>query len=192
MSGELKINIQKTAVVTIDLQKGIVSMPTEPFPAASVIKNAVRLITAARKKEMTVFLVHVTPSKDFKDALHPVSETSFNRSGYDPSWSEYVPELNVQPTDFQIIKHQWGAFYGTELELQLRRRGIDTIILFGISTNIGVESTARYAYELGFNQIFVEDAMAARSKEEHEFPIKYIFPRLGLIRNTEEVISALT
>ncbi len=192
MSRELKINTQKTAIVTIDLQKGITAMPTEPFPAASVIKKASKLLGAAREKEMTVFLVRVTPSKDFKDMLHPVSETSFNRSGFDPTWSEYVPELNVSPTDFQIIKHQWGAFYGTELDLQLRRRGVDTIILCGIATNIGVESTARFAYEFGFNQIFVEDAMAARSKEEHEYPLKYIFPRLGLIRNTEEVIHALT
>jgi nicotinamidase-related amidase len=74
----------------------------------------------------------------------------------------------------------------------LRRRGIDTIILCGISTNIGVESTARFAYEFGYNQIFVQDAMAARSKEEHEYTIKYIFPRLGLIRSTSEIINALS
>jgi nicotinamidase-related amidase len=138
-----------------------------------------------------VFLVHVTPSPDLKDALRPVSETSFQVSGYNPSWSEFVPELNIQPSDFLITKHQWGAFYGTELDLQLRRRGIDTIIFCGISTNFGVESTARFAYEYGFNQIFVQDAMAARSKEEHEHPLKYIFPRLGLIRKTDEVLQAL-
>lgn len=76
--------------------------------------------------------------------------------------------------------------------MQLRRRGIDTIILCGISTNLGVESTARYAYELGFNQIFVSNAMSARSKEEHENSLKYIFPRLGLVRKTEEVLQALS
>jgi nicotinamidase-related amidase len=191
MSSELKFNIQKTAIVVIDLQKGIVSMPAEPNPAGVVIENAAKLISAFRKNNMPVFLVHVTPSPDLKDALRPIAETSFVRSGFDPGWSEFVPELNIQPGDFLITKHQWGAFYGTELDLQLRRRGIDTIILCGIATNFGVESTARYAYELGFNQIFVEDAMAARSKEEHAYPIKYIFPRLGLIRNTEEVLKGL-
>jgi len=191
MSSELKINIQKTAIVVIDLQKGIVSMPAEPNPAGVVIANAAKLISAFRKNNMPVFLVHVTPSPDMKDALRPISESSFQRSGFDPGWSEFVPELNIQPGDFLITKHQWGAFYGTELELQLRRRGIDTIILCGIATNFGVESTARYAYELGYNQIFVEDAMAARSKEEHAYPVKYIFPRLGLIRNTEEVLKGL-
>jgi nicotinamidase-related amidase len=191
MSGEIKINIQKTAIVVIDLQKGIASIPTEPFSPKVIIENTVKLLTAARKNNMPVFLVHVTPSPDLKDTLRPISEVSFPMREYNPEWSAFVPDLNIQPSDFQIIKHQWGAFYGTELDLQLRRRGIDTIILCGIATNFGVESTARYAYELGYNQIFVEDAMAARSKEEHEYPIKYIFPRLGLIRNTEEVLMAL-
>ena len=190
MTQELKINIQKTAIVVIDLQKGITAIPTEPHPADIVIKNSVRLIKASRDKGMPVFLVHVTPSPDFKDALKPSSEISFNMSKFDPSWSEYIPELNIQPTDFLITKRQWGAFYGTGLDLQLRRRKIDTIILCGIATNIGVESTARFAYELGFNQIFAIDAMAARSKEEHNYPIKYIFPRIGLIRNTEEILKA--
>jgi nicotinamidase-related amidase len=191
MSTDLKINIQKTAVVVIDLQKGIVSMPTEPYAAGVVIENAAKLISAFRKNNMPVFLVHVTPSPDLKDALHPISETSFPISGYNPVWGAFVPELNIQPGDFLITKHQWGAFYGTEIDLQLRRRGIDTIILCGIATNFGVESTARSAYELGYNQIFVEDAMSARSKEEHAYPVKYIFPRLGLIRNTQEVLKAL-
>jgi nicotinamidase-related amidase len=191
MSDNLKINIQKTAMVVIDLQKGITAMPTEPITSKVVIENAAKILKEVRKNNMPVFLVHVTPSPDLKDSLHPVSETSSQSSGYNPSWSEFVPELNIQPSDFLITKHQWGAFYGTELDLQLRRRGIDTIILCGISTNFGVESTARFAYEYGFNQIFVQDAMAARSKEEHEYPLKYIFPRFGLIRDTYEIIHVM-
>ena len=191
MPTELNINKNKTAIVVIDLQKGIASIPTEPYSAKVIIENASKMLNEFRKNNMPVFLVHVTPSKDMKDALRPVSETSFQMSNYDSSWSEYVQELNIQPSDFLITKHQWGAFYGTELDLQLRRRKIETIVLCGIATNFGVESTARFAYEFGFNQVFVEDAMAARSKDEHNFPIKYIFPRLGLIRNTEQVIKAL-
>ena len=191
MSVRLKINSQKTALVVIDLQKGIAAIPTEPHSSKVVIENTAKILKEARNKNMLVFLVHVSPSPDFKDALRPVSETTFQSSGYNPSWSEFVPELNIQSSDFLITKRQWGAFYGTELELQLRRRGIDTIILTGISTNFGVESTARLAYEFGFNQIFVSDAMAARSKEEHDNSLKYIFPRLGLIRNTTEIIQAL-
>ncbi|MHB8853363.1 MAG: hydrolase [Ignavibacteriaceae bacterium] len=191
MENELKINIDKSAIVVIDLQKGITSMPAVPHSTQDVIANSSSILIAARKNKMNVFLVHVTPSPDFKDALHPISETSFQMSGFNPEWSEYVPELNIQPSDILITKHQWGAFYGTGLDLQLRRRGIDTIILCGIATNMGVESTARFAYEFGYNQIFIEDAMSARSKEEHEYPIRYIFPRFGLIRKTNEVLKAL-
>ena len=191
MENELKINIDKSAMVVIDLQKGITSMPAVPHSTQDVIANSSSILIAARKNKMNVFLVHVTPSPDFKDALHPISETSFQMSGFNPEWSEYVPELNIQPSDILITKHQWGAFYGTGLDLQLRRRGIDTIILCGIATNMGVESTARFAYEFGYNQIFIEDAMSARSKEEHEYPIRYIFPRFGLIRKTNEVLKAL-
>lgn len=190
MLQELKIDVKKTSLVVIDLQKGITAIPTEPYPARIVIENSARILNASREKDMPVFLVHVTPSPDFKDALKPISETSFSFSKFDPSWSKYVAELNIQPGDFLITKHQWGAFYGTELELQLRRRKIETIILCGIATNFGVESTARFAYEYGFNQIFASDAMAARSKEEHEYPFKYIFPRLGLIRKTEEILKS--
>ena len=81
-------------------------------------------------------------------------------------WAEIVPELGPEPGDLVITKRQWGAFYGTELDLQLRRRGIDTILLTGIATNIGVESTARDAYERGYRQVFVEDAMAAMGPDE--------------------------
>jgi len=191
MEQELKINIRTTALVVIDLQKGITSIPTEPYASDSVIEKAAALLNAARSKSMNVFLVNVARSPDMKDTLHPISESSFKSPGYDPEWSRLVPELNVQPSDFLITKHQWGAFYGTGLDLQLRRRKIDTIILCGISTNIGVESTARFAFEYGYNQVFASDAMAARSVDEHEYPLKYIFPRIGLIRKSSEIIKAM-
>ena len=105
--------------------------------------------------------------------------------------AEIVPELKGHPEDLVITKRQWGAFYGTELDLQLRRRGVHTIVLCGISTNIGVESTARDGYERGYHQVFVEDAMAARSQEEHAHTVTRIFPRIGRVRATLEVVLAL-
>ena len=107
-----------------------------------------------------------------------------------PDWAELVPEL-AGLGDLVVTKRQWGAFYGTELDLQLRRRGVRTILLCGISTNMGVESTARDAYERGYEQVFVEDSTAARSAEEHEHTMKKVFPRLGRVRPTAEVVSAL-
>ncbi|KZL89103.1 isochorismatase family protein YecD [Clostridium magnum DSM 2767] len=78
------------------------------------------------------------------------------------------------------------------IDLQLRRRGIDTIVLCGVSTGIGVDTTAREAFQQGYNQIFVEDAMAAITKEEHDYVCKYIFPRIGKIRTTENIESSIS
>ena len=95
-------------------------------------------------------------------------------------------------SDILITKRQWGAFYGTELDLQLRRRGITQIVLGGISTNIGVESTARAAWEHGYAVVFAEDAMSAQNAEQHRFAVETIFPRLGRVRSTAQVLDALS
>jgi len=189
----LAIDKNKTAIVVIDLQKGITSRETQPHSAKDVIHNASLLLKTFRHNNMPVFLVRVAGSPDQKDRLYPVTDTTFNSPpGQMPAdWSEIVPELEPKAGGFIITKKQWGAFYGTELDLQLRRRGISVIILCGISTNFGVESTARFAYEYGYNQIFAEDAMASQAKEDHEFVIKKIFPRIGLVRSTQEILEAL-
>jgi nicotinamidase-related amidase len=185
------IDKAKTALVVIDLQKGIVSRQGAPYASEVVVKNAAMLAEAFRKNRMPVFLVHVTPSSDGKDALHPVADAEPWKQAPSPDWAEIVPEMGPMPGDFVITKHQWGAFYGTELDLEFRRRGITTMVLCGIATNIGVESTARFAYEYGYNQIFAEDAMSAFSAEEHEFTVSKTFPRIGLVRKTEEIVGAL-
>jgi nicotinamidase-related amidase len=138
---------------------------------------------------MPVFLVRVAFSPDRKDALRPVADKSWPAQTPPPDWADIVPEMGPKPGDFVITKHQWGAFHGTELDLQLRRRGMATIVLCGIATNIGVESTARFAYEYGYHQIFAADAMAALSLEEHMFTVTKIFPRIGLVRKTAKILS---
>jgi nicotinamidase-related amidase len=186
------IDTASTALVVIDLQKGIVGMPTQPLEAGAVVANAVKLAEAFRERRMPVFLVKVTPSPDLKDSLKPIADVPILWSaGQKTDWSEIVPELGPFPGDLVITKRQWGAFYGTELDLQLRRRKVETIVLCGIATNIGVESTARFAYEYGYQQVFVEDAMAARSRAEHEHTVTIIFPRLGRVRRTADVLEAL-
>lgn len=188
----LAIDSAKTALVVIDLQKGIVGFPTAPHAAALVVKNAAALATASRARGLPVFLVRVTPSPDGKDALQPIADAPRRMPALPPDWAELVPELGPQAGDFVITKRQWGAFYGTDLDLQFRRRGLTTLILCGLATNIGVESTARFAFEYGYHQIFAEDAMAALSAEEHGYPVTKIFPRLGLVRSTTEIVAALT
>jgi len=187
---EILVNPKSTALVVIDLQKGIASQPTQPHAAKDVVKNASLLARAFRERGMPVFLVHVVTSPE--SMLRTKSDEPFVRPDPLPSgWSDLVPELDQHTTDIVIAKRQWGAFYGTELELQLRRRGLDTIVLCGISTNFGVESTARFAYEFGFQQIFAEDAMASGSAEGHAATTKLIFPRMGRVRSTRQILDAL-
>ena len=108
-----------------------------------------------------------------------------------PEWMELIPELDRQPGDTVIFKRQWGAFYGTDLDLQLRRRGLTTIVLCGIATEFGVESTARDAYEHGYELVFAADAMTGTTAEAHANSIERIFPRIGRVRTTEQIVAAL-
>ena len=191
---EKRFNFKETALVVIDLQKGIAASGrnTEPNAASEVVANAAMLAAKFRENKAPVCLVHVS-SIDGKDMLNPIVDSAPNWGGERPTeWDEFVPEMNAQKGDIIITKRHWGAFHGTELDLQLRRRGIKNIVLCGISTNIGVESTAREAYQNGYNQIFVEDAMGAMSREEHDATVKNIFPRIGLVRKTSDVLGMLS
>jgi nicotinamidase-related amidase len=183
------IDLTQTALVLIDLQKGIIGRELAPRSGADVVGNAVKLLHRFRAAKALVVLVHVNFSPDFGDAVKVETDKSMMRGALPPDWAEFVPELEVAPTDLRITKRNWGAFYGTDLDLQLRRRGIRTIVLGGIATNMGVESTARSAHEHGYAQIFVEDAMASLSTEAHTFGVQTILPLLGLVRSTEEVLA---
>ena len=188
---ELKFEPHHTAVIVIDLQKGIAGLQGGPYSGAEVVANSAKLLDAARSTGAQPILVHVGRSVDGKDGLKNISDEPIRIAGsMPPDWTELVPELNRQPNDIVILKRQWGAFYGTDLDLQLRRRGINTIILCGIATEFGVESTARDAYERGYEQIFAEDAMTARNADSHSNAITRIFPRLGRVRSTEQILAA--
>ena len=188
---DVLIDKSKTALVVIDLQKGIVGRQTAPYAPEAVVRNAAALAAAFRKNGMPVFLVRVTPSPDGKDALHPIADAAMPAQTPPPDWAEIVPEMGPKQGDFVITKRQWGAFYGTELDLQFRRRGITTMVLCGIATEFGVESTARVAYECGYQQVFASDAMTGLHVESHANAIERIFPRMGRVRGTEEIIAAL-
>ena len=186
----LELNKSKTAFVVIDLQEGIVSYPATPHDTKTVVANAAKIADAFRENKMMVFLVRVAMTD--AERLKPVAdEQGPMRGAPSKDWSEIMPELGPKEDDIVITKKQWGAFYGTDLDLQLRRRGIDTLVLCGISTNFGVESTARVAYEYGYQQVFVEDACAGNSVELHNMAINSVLKRIGRVRTTEEVLQAL-
>jgi nicotinamidase-related amidase len=188
----LILDPRSTAVVVIDIQKGIVGMPGAPHPTASVVANCARLVAAARRVGARPVLVHVGGSRDSADRLNPTADQSWPGGAALPAdWSDFAPELGSHPTDIAILKRQWGAFYGTDLDLQLRRRKLATLILCGIATEFGVESTARDAFERGYEQVFAEDAMTGRSAESHANSVTRIFSRLGRVRRTDEILAAL-
>lgn len=166
-------------------------METEPLPAAEVVENARRLADACRELGILVVLVRVALAADGRDALAPEADESRAGGERPAGWEEIVPELGPRAGDLVVTKRQWGAFYGTELDLELRRRGIRTLLVGGIATSFGVESTVRDAYERGYEQVLVPDAMAALSAEEHDYPLRRVFPRVGRVRTTDEVLAAL-
>jgi nicotinamidase-related amidase len=190
----LKLDPRRTAIVVIDLQKGIAGIPGgAPHTKPAVISNCARLLAAARDAGAQPVLVHVGGSPDGADRVHtPTDQPMRSLGALPPDWSELIPEIDRQPGDIVILKRQWGAFYGTDLDLQLRRRGLTTIVICGISTEAGVESTARDAYERGYELIFAEDAMTSMIAESHANSVGRIFPRIGRVRSTEQILAALS
>jgi nicotinamidase-related amidase len=187
----LTLDPRKTALVLIDLQAGIAALPVHGHSSADVLANAGTLAKRFRAAGSPVVLVKVA-FPGAPDTLKPVTDAAPAGAMSEPAgWAELCPELDVQPSDIVVLKRQWGAFYGTDLDLQLRRRGIETVVMAGIATSIGVDSTARGAFERGYQQIFVEDAMADLHADMHTATCKYIFPRMGRVRSTAQVVDAL-
>jgi len=180
-----------TALVLIDLQRGIAARPAAPRSGAEVVANSARLAERFRALDALVVLVHVDFAPHGADRLTAPVDAPMPGGTPPSDWAEFVPEMTPRAGDLVVTKHQWGAFYGTELDLQLRRRGIRTIVLGGIATNMGVESTARAAHEHNYALVLVEDAMATFSPEAHAFAITTIFPRLGRVRSTDDVLAGL-
>lgn len=173
-----------TALVVIDLQKGVVSLPCA-HSVPEVIGNAAALAEAFRSQHRPVVLVHVTGRAPGRTEMPP-------RGGdMPPDWSDFVPELSPRAGDHVVSKKTWGAFTATDLEDYLRTHDVTQIVLAGIATSLGVESTARQAFELGFNVTLAVDAMTDMQAQAHDNSLSRIFPRLGETGSTEEVLGLL-
>ena len=188
---DLILDPASTALVLIDLQHGITGTPTAPHTAADVIARAARLARRFRERDALVVLVRVDPGASGELVPSPLTDLPRPVRALSPDWATIVPELGPEPGDAVVTKHQPSAFYATDLEVHLRRRAIRTIVLGGISTNIGVEATARSAHERRYEQVFVEDAMAAREADLHAFTVSRLFPTIGRVRTTADVLAAL-
>ncbi len=184
----INLDPRTTALVLIDLQKPIVAMPLSPYSGNEIVSVCRSLAETFRRAGARVVLVNVAFAKDFGDALRTTVDEPFSPppGGLPEDWAELVDGL-AQPTDLRVTKHQWGAFYGTDLDVQLRRRGIKSIVLGGIATNFGVESTAEQAWERGYEVVVAKDATASRSAEMYAFSIQSILPRISRVTNAANI-----
>jgi nicotinamidase-related amidase len=172
------------ALIIIDLQKGITGLPTV-HPVEGIIDRSAQLARAFRERGLPVVLVNVTGAAPGRtDAGRP-------EFAFPPDWAELVPELDQQPGDSLVTKQRWGAFLGATLDDHLRQRGVTHIVLTGVATSIGVESTARSAYDLGYHVTLVLDAMTDRDAGAHRHSVEKIFPRLGETATTGDVLQLL-
>lgn len=181
----------RTALVAIDLQNGIVGMPVQPHAASDVVSRTAELADAFRSRNLPVVLVRVSFAPDWADAVPGRTEHQARGLAFPDGWDTLVDELTGHPGDIRVTKHNWSAFHGTDLDVQLRRRGITQIVLTGIATSIGVESTARDAYAHGYHVTLATDAMADAVPEAHANSVERIFPRLGESGTTAEILELL-
>ena len=172
------------ALVVIDLQKGLTGLPTV-HPIGEIVSRAAQLAHSFRGLHLPVVLVNVSGAAPGRtEAMRP-------KLSPPADWTELVPELKPDADDYLVTKQRWGAFIGTSLDEYLRRRNVTQVVLTGVATSAGVESTARSAYDLGYNVTLVTDAMTDRDADAHRHCIEKVFPRIGEMDNTERVLELL-
>jgi len=173
------------ALVVIDMQKGVVDLPTV-HPAGEIIDRVAQLARAFREQGLPVVLVNAAGLAPGRTDAGPHNFT------LPADWTELISELDQQPDDHLVTKHQPGAFHGTSLDHFLRRRGSTQVVLTGISTSDGVESTARNAYDHGYHVALVVDAMTDLDADAHRHSVEKTFPKIGETTTTTDVLNLLT
>ncbi|HEY0240361.1 MAG TPA: isochorismatase family protein [Friedmanniella sp.] len=175
------------ALVVIDLQHGVVAIPAA-HPVADVVRRAADLAAAFRRAGQPVVLVNVTGGAPGRTDAGGTGQAQPARP---EGWDVLVDELDAQPGDHLVTKRTWGAFQGTSLDADLRALGVTQVVLAGVATSAGVESTARHAHELGYHVVLVTDAMTDRSLDAHVGSVERVFPRIGETTTTSELLEML-
>lgn len=181
----MQLHAKTAALVLIDLQKGVLARQAVPHTAASIYERSKQLAARCRAAGSVVVWVRVSFAGDRADAPRAKVDQPSNYAALPIGWDEFPEPLHA--ADVMVTKRQWGAFYGTDLDLQLRRRGVHTLILGGIATSMGVESTARSAWEHGYELVICEDLCADLNAETHASSFRHIFPRLARIANSDAI-----
>jgi nicotinamidase-related amidase len=189
----LTLDAKRTALILIDVQKATLGFNLSPYSPADIVAASTRLAQAGRKAGALLVYVRVNFAADYAD--RPAGQTDtpmiLPPGGMPADWADYAPEVAAVAPDLWITKRQWSAFHGTELDLQLRRRGITHTIFGGIATNFGVESSARDAWQNNYTVVIAEDACSSIGPELHKLAIEKTLPRVSLIRSSDEIAAAL-
>ncbi|MFC1402159.1 MULTISPECIES: cysteine hydrolase family protein [Streptacidiphilus] len=175
-----------SALVVIDLQKGFLS-PGSGDAFTATVGQAAQLAAGFRRHDLPVVLVNVTgraPGRTEAGSPRNLAEMPSD-------WADLVDELDVQPTDHLITKRRRSAFHDTGLDTLLRDLGVTQIVLAGISTSSGVESTARSAADHGYHVVLATDAMADPDSDSHRHSVERVFPKLGETATTAEVLATV-
>jgi nicotinamidase-related amidase len=176
---------QSTALIVVDLQNGVVAMPAA-HPIDDIVARSVALIDAFRANGLPVVLVNVDGA--------PAGRTDQGAGGLSDlpdGWAELIPALNPHPDDIIVTKRARSAFANTGLTERLRELGVTQVVIVGVATSSGVESTARHAHEHGFNVTLAVDAMTDSVIEAHQNSVTRIFPRLAETGTTQQILALL-
>ncbi|WP_335985823.1 isochorismatase family protein [Glycomyces sp. MUSA5-2] len=182
---------ERTALLIIDLQKGSESRPTAPHNLTDVVANSKKLAAAFRARNLPVFLTRFTIDPDGPSPTP--GRTDLGPRAFQPlpeGWDTLIDGL-AHPSDTIITKRTWGSFHATDLNLHLRRHAITHLVITGIATTLGVESTARSAHEHGYNLTIPTDATTDLTTESHTHATTKIFPLIAETGTTAEVLATL-
>ncbi|WP_314213289.1 isochorismatase family protein [Pseudarthrobacter equi] len=171
------------ALIVVDLQAGTLSNPTV-HPVDTIVARSAELADAFRCRSLPVVLAYVVGS--------PAGRTDYGGGArhYPPGFSAPAVELGERPGDIVAARSAWSAFAGTDLDATLKKLGVTQVVLAGVATSFGIESTARAAYDLGYSVVVVTDAVTDLSVESHVNSIKRVFPVLGQTVSTADVVAA--
>jgi nicotinamidase-related amidase len=178
---------QTSALVLIDLQNGVLGRKLEPVPADELVARGKALARRFRAAGAPVVLVNAVPTLGGPE--RQVDEPSPMPKTLPAGFADLAPGL-AEPGDILVTKSTWGAFFRTDLDSELKRRGVLTIVLGGVATHIGVDTTARQAWDLGYELVIARDATTSMAVEPHEGTMRHIFPRIARVVDSDALAFA--
>jgi len=197
----------RTALLFFDMLNGHIKKddPKTDARYKPVIAAAVRLLDEARQHGMMVAYAAANHRADNLTSAHTLRDTDgrlnpipadhppeFKPIVAGGTWeAAVIDEIAPAPEDYLVPKYRWSAFYQTYLDLALRTRGIDTLIIAGGSTDVGVASTAYSARDMDYNLVFASDACTSPETDNHDQFMRRIFPRMGRVRNAGQIAGMI-